>query len=175
MQLILRIVSMLNIRSITQCLILGSLLTPICSLAETYTISPNPPTSATVNLDTDGVFTVVVSSSLWTQCCGPITKRYGVLRERRILPNGTVQTYSHNVTAGLTSTFTGRLSGTTEFYEIKHCYEYLSNPAYDQCYTSPAYLTIQSFPPQNQLTTTNSAPPPADPDGGHVNCVGPQC
>lgn len=168
---------MLRIRTNIRFLVAGLLSVPLGVWAETYTISSMTPTSSSINLDIDGAFGVYIPANLWSgsQCCGPITRRYGTLRERRILPNGTVLEYSHSVVADAVRSYSGRLSGTTEFYELKHCAEYLGDPANFQCSTSPVHLTIQSFSPPNQMTSTTSAPPPIDLDGGHVNCVGPQC
>lgn len=119
--------------------------------AETYTVSATTPSPDVIRLDTDGIFTVSVPSSLWTSISGPITRRYGTLYSRRILPNGSVQSQNYSISPNSSFNLTGRLRGTTEFYQMRHCYEYMNSPSGAQCFTSAVYLTVQSYP--NQFNT----------------------
>lgn len=128
------------------------------AFAETYTPSYTSPTSTSTNSDTDGNFTIQFPQGLWTGI-GPISRRYGTAYERRILPDGSVITTSYSISPGTNRNYASRLSGTTEIYQIKHCYEYLDNAANFHCTTSPAYLTVQSFPIQVSLTNQQSNPP----------------
>gem|GEM_PF-2964103 len=155
--LLLRMVSMLPLRVFIP-FTMGALLFSSEILAETYTVSTTPPSPGVIRSDTDGTFTVSVPSSLWTYNNGPITRRYGTLHSRRILPNGSVQSQNYSISPNSSFTLTGRLRGTTEFYQVSHCYEYMNSPSGAQCFASAVYLTVQSYPNQFNITQTLNDP-----------------